>query len=44
MVQRWRVPSLPRNGDVAEIRRWVKEQTGMELDDQGAVTMGTLCH
>ena len=27
----------------AEIRRWLKEQTGMELDDQGAVTMGTAC-
>ena len=43
MVQRWSVPSAPMTGGVAEIRRWVKEQTGMELDDQGAVTMGTLC-
>ena len=43
MVQRWRVPSPPRAGSVAEIRRWVKEQTGMELDDQGVVTMGSLC-
>jgi WD40 repeat protein len=43
VVQRWSVPSPPRTGGVAEIRRWLKEQTGMELDDQGAVTMGTLC-
>jgi WD40 repeat protein/tRNA A-37 threonylcarbamoyl transferase component Bud32 len=43
MVQRWSVPSPPRTGGAAEIRRWLKEQTGMELDDQGAVTMGTLC-
>jgi WD40 repeat protein len=44
LVQRWRVPSPPQTGDVAEIRRWVREQTGMELDDQGAVTMGTICN
>jgi WD40 repeat protein len=43
MVQRWSAPSAPRTGAVAEIRRWVKDQTGMELDDQGAVTMGTVC-
>jgi WD40 repeat protein len=43
MVQRWSVPSPPKTGGVAEIRRWLKEQTGMELDDQGAVTMGTAC-
>jgi WD40 repeat protein/tRNA A-37 threonylcarbamoyl transferase component Bud32 len=43
MVQYWRVPSPPKTGTVAEIRHWVKEQTGMELDDQGAVTMGTVC-
>jgi WD40 repeat protein len=42
LVQRWRVPSPPRTGGVAELRRWVEEQTGMELDDQGAVTMGTV--
>jgi WD40 repeat protein len=41
MVQRWSVPSPPRTDDAAEIRRSLKEQTGMELDDQGAVTMGT---
>jgi hypothetical protein len=44
MVQRWSVPAAPRTGGVAEIRRWLKEQTGMELDDQGAVTMATLCN
>jgi WD40 repeat protein/tRNA A-37 threonylcarbamoyl transferase component Bud32 len=43
MVQRWSVPSPPRNGGAAETRRWLKEQTGMELDDQGAVTMRTVC-
>jgi WD40 repeat protein/tRNA A-37 threonylcarbamoyl transferase component Bud32 len=43
LVQRWRMPSPPKAGGVAEIRRWVREQTGMELDDQGAVSMGTLC-
>jgi WD40 repeat protein len=39
MVQRWSVPLPPRPGGVAEIRRWVNEQTGMKLDDHGAVTM-----
>jgi eukaryotic-like serine/threonine-protein kinase len=43
MVQRWSVPSSPRTDGVAEIRRWLQDQTGMELDEQGAVTMGTLC-
>jgi WD40 repeat protein len=42
-VQRWRTPSPPRTGGVAEVRRWVKELTGMELDDQYVVSMGTLC-
>jgi WD40 repeat protein len=42
MVQRWSVPAPPRTGGVAEIRRALKEQTGMELDDHGAVTMGTV--
>ena len=43
MVQRWSVPSPPRTGGALEIRRWLKEQTGMELGDQGAVTMATAC-
>jgi eukaryotic-like serine/threonine-protein kinase len=43
MVQRWSVPSPPRTGDAAEIRQWLKEQTGMELDVHGAVTMATAC-
>ena len=42
-VQRWRTPSPPRTGGVAEARRWVNELTGMELDDQYVVSMGTLC-
>jgi WD40 repeat protein len=40
MVQRWSVPSPPRSDSVAETRRWVEQQTGMKLDDQGAVTQG----
>jgi WD40 repeat protein len=40
MVQRWSVPARPRTGGVTEIRRWVNEQTDMELDDHGAVMMG----
>ncbi len=43
MVQRWSVPSPPRTGGAAEIRRRLKEQTGTELNDQGAVMMGTAC-
>ena len=37
MVQRWRVPPPPKTGSVEQIRRWVQEQTGMQLDDQGAI-------
>ena len=43
MVQRWSVPSPPRTGSVAEIRRSLKEWTRMELDDRGAVMMTTVC-
>jgi WD40 repeat protein len=43
IVQRWSVPSPPTTVVVAELRPWLREQTGMELDDHGAVTMGTLC-
>ena len=32
MVQRWSVPSPPESGEVAEIRRRVTAQTGIELD------------
>ena len=39
MVQSWSVPSPPRTESVAEIHRWLQEQTGMELGEQGAVTM-----
>jgi WD40 repeat protein len=42
MVQRWSVPLPPRTGAVAETRRWAEEQTGMALNDQGAVMMGTV--
>jgi WD40 repeat protein len=44
IVQRWSVPSRPWTGGVGEIQRWLKDQTDMELDDQGAVTMGSLCN
>ena len=43
MVRRWSVPPPPKTGGAAEIRRWVNEQTGMELDDRGAVTMDSVC-
>ena len=43
MVQRFSVPSPPHLGSATEIRQWLKEQTDMELDDQGAVMMDTLC-
>jgi WD40 repeat protein len=43
IVQRWSTPAPPRTGTVAEIQRWAREQTGMELDDQGAVTMRSVC-
>jgi eukaryotic-like serine/threonine-protein kinase len=44
MVQRFSVPSPPHLGSATEIRQWLKEQTDMELDDQGAVTMGSVCN
>jgi WD40 repeat protein len=34
MVQRWSTPSPPKSGSVAEIRRWVRDQTGLEFDDR----------
>jgi WD40 repeat protein len=43
MVQRWSVPSAPRTGGATDVRRWVAEQTGMELDELGAVLMRTVC-
>ena len=43
IVQRWSAPCLPQAGGAAEIRRLLKDQTGMELDDRGAVTMGAMC-
>jgi WD40 repeat protein len=42
-LERFSVPPGPRPGTVAEIRRWLKEQTGMELDDEGIVTMASAC-
>jgi Protein kinase domain/WD domain, G-beta repeat len=44
VVQLWTVPLSPKTGGIAEVRRWLKEQTGMELDDQGAVMMGRICN
>ena len=43
LLERWSVPSAPRTGDAAEIRRWVKEQTGMKLGEEGMVTMPSVC-
>jgi WD40 repeat protein/tRNA A-37 threonylcarbamoyl transferase component Bud32 len=34
MVQRWSTPAPPKSGSVVEIRRWVREQTGLEFDDR----------
>ena len=42
MVQRWSMPSPPRTGGVAEIRRWVRGQIGAEFDDRRAEMMRTL--
>ncbi|WP_422927114.1 WD40 repeat domain-containing serine/threonine protein kinase [Singulisphaera sp. PoT] len=36
-ARRWRVPASPDEGSVAEIRNWVEEQTGLQLDELGAV-------
>jgi WD40 repeat protein/tRNA A-37 threonylcarbamoyl transferase component Bud32 len=32
MVQRWSVPAPPQSGAAAEIRRWARAETGLELD------------
>jgi hypothetical protein len=34
MVQRWSTPEPPKAGSVGEIRRWVRDQTGLEFDDR----------
>jgi eukaryotic-like serine/threonine-protein kinase len=44
IVQRWSVPSPPHTGAAARIRQWLEEQTGMQLDDQGSVTMCSVCN
>jgi WD40 repeat protein len=36
-VHQWHVPASPHEGTVAETQSWVKTQTGLELDLQGAV-------
>ena len=36
-VQRWHVPASPHGGTIADTQAWVKTQTGLELDLQGAV-------
>jgi eukaryotic-like serine/threonine-protein kinase len=38
MVQRWGVPPLPMTGGVGEIRRRLEQDTGLQLDEQGAVS------
>jgi WD40 repeat protein len=42
IVQRWSVPSPPESGDATEIRHRVREQTGMELDDQRSVIVSAI--
>jgi WD40 repeat protein len=37
IAQRWHVPAAPRAGNVSQTQVWVKAQTGLELDLQGAV-------
>jgi WD40 repeat protein/tRNA A-37 threonylcarbamoyl transferase component Bud32 len=34
MVQRWGTPAPPRSGSVDEVRRWVRDRTGLEFDDR----------
>jgi WD40 repeat protein len=34
MVQRWSTPEPPRSGSVDEVRRWVRDRTGLEFDDR----------
>jgi WD40 repeat protein len=34
MVQRWSTPAPPRFGSVDEVRRWVRDRTGLEFDDR----------
>ncbi len=43
LLERFSVPSAPKSGAAAEIRRWVEKQTGMKLDDEGMVTMPSVC-
>jgi WD40 repeat protein len=37
MLHRWHGPALPARGDVKAMRDWVETQTGLKLDDRGAV-------
>jgi WD40 repeat protein len=34
MVQHWSTPAPPRSGSVDEVRRWVRDRTGLEFDDR----------
>jgi WD40 repeat protein len=40
MVQRWSTPSPLKSGTVEEIRRWVRDQTGLEFDERLAESPG----
>jgi WD40 repeat protein len=42
IVHRWSVPPPNLKRGVADVRLLLKQQTGMELGDQGAVTIGSL--
>jgi hypothetical protein len=37
VVQLWDVPPPPAEGGAEDVRRWVEKETGMRLDENGAV-------
>jgi WD40 repeat protein len=41
MVQRWSTPEPPRSGRVDDIRRWVRDRTGLDFDDRLIGTSAT---
>jgi eukaryotic-like serine/threonine-protein kinase len=41
IVQRWSTPSPAKAGGVAEIRRWVRDQIGVEFDNERVQTTAT---
>jgi hypothetical protein len=37
VVRLWAVPPAPAEGGVEDVHRWVEKETGMRLDEKGAV-------